>query len=229
MRILAGLSRCHFVFNTARQPLAKAGVAALCCLSLHCLAAEPEQVLQHMPAVNVAATAPQPPESDVYVPKVAMSAAIADGVTTGIALAGGAVEMNPMVPTSPLGLIGLTGAKIMLVKYANTLPEQEKRTVLKTTTGLWGGAAANNLLVLLGAPPPIPLFAGAVIGVMAWRHADKQYAETDRLAALQAARTHIGAAELPAVSVPELSPAFAEALMLDANAAAGTGEAVVLQ
>lgn len=228
MRILAGLFTFHAVFNTARKPLAKAAVAALCCLSLHCVAAEPGQVLQQMPAVNVAATAPQPPESDVYVPKVAMSAAIADGVTTGIALAGGAVEMNPMVPTSPLGLIGLTGAKIMLVNYASTLPEQEKRTVLKTTTGLWGGAAANNLLVLLGAPPPIPLFAGAVIGVMAWRHADKKYAESDRLAALQAARKHIGATELPAVTVPVLSPAFAEVLVLD-EATAGANEAVVLQ
>jgi len=167
------------------------------------------------------------PESDV--PKAAMAAAVADGITTGLALAGGAVEMNPLVPTSPLGLIGLTGAKIFLVNYAKSLPEDEKRVVLKTTTGLWGGAAMNNLMVLLGAPPPIPLFAGAIMGVMAWRRADLAYAEEDRVAALRSARIPIAASHLPVLSMPALLPSAADALALDAAARVAVSLALVQQ
>lgn len=216
--------------NTARSQLAKAALILATCCPLVCFAAEPEQQQPPVPSVEVAAPAAQQSaaaESDV--PKAAMTAAVADGITTGLALAGGAVEMNPLVPTSPLGLIGLTGAKIMLVKYANTLPEDEKRTVLKTSTGLWSGAAMNNLMVLLGAPPPIPLFAGAIMGVMAWRHADNKYVEEDRIAALQAARKHISAADLPPAFVPSLLPAVAEALMLEDAAQAATKNSFVQQ
>lgn len=113
----------------------------------------------------------------------AIAAAVADGVTTGLALSAGAIEMNPLVTTTPAGLVALTGMKIGLVKYAETLPVEEKRTVLKTSSALWGGAAANNLLVLLAAPPPVAVIAGLVTGFAIWSHMGEQYQKEDELIA----------------------------------------------
>lgn len=110
----------------------------------------------------------------------ARAAAVADGISTALALSAGAMEMNPLISTSPLGLIALTGAKIGLVNFAKTLPENDKRTVLKTTSAIWGGAAVNNLLVLMSAPAPLAVVAGVVAGVLAWRHTSKRYKAADR-------------------------------------------------
>lgn len=116
----------------------------------------------------------------------AMTAAVADGVTTGIGLASGAVEMNPLVSPSPLGVLAMTGLKIGLVKYAETLPEEDKRTALKAGAAVWSGAAINNLLVLAAAPTPLSVVAGVIMGIATWLHMDGQYEEQDRLAALRA-------------------------------------------
>lgn len=117
------------------------------------------------------------PENSVY------ATALADGVTTGLALSAGAVEMNPLIVTSPMGLLAVTGIKIGLVKYANTLPQQDKRAVLKTSSALWGGAAANNLMVLMAVPSPAAVVAGVVVGMLIWNHMEGQYQEQDRLMA----------------------------------------------
>lgn len=118
----------------------------------------------------------------------AITAAVADGVTTGVALSLGAgVEMNPLIMTSPLGLVAMTGLKIGLVKYADTLPEEDKRTAMKTSSAVWGGAAMNNLLVLLAAPGPLSVIVGLITGIATWMHMENQYQEQDRVAALRAA------------------------------------------
>lgn len=118
----------------------------------------------------------------------AITAAVADGVTTGVGLSiGSAVEMNPLISTSPLGLVAMTGMKIGLVKYADTLPEEDKRTVMKASSAVWGGAAVNNLLVLFAAPGPWSIIAGFLAGIATWMHMDEQYLEQDRVAALRAA------------------------------------------
>jgi hypothetical protein len=70
---------------------------------------------------------------------IAMAAAAADVMSTSLALASGGVEMNPLVSTTPLGLVALAATKIGLIKYAGTLPEPEKRIALKSTSSLWGG------------------------------------------------------------------------------------------
>ena len=135
-----------------------------------CLAAErvdPVDVAAEPVASVAQGVAPVKP--DLFA-EPAVRAAIADGVTTGIALASGAVEMNPLVVTSPVGLIALTAGKIGLVKYAEGLPESDKRLVKKSSTAFWSGAAANNIMVLLAAPPPFPLLAGVAIAVLGWRH-----------------------------------------------------------
>jgi hypothetical protein len=112
--------------------------------------------------------------------KNAMQAAVADGVSTGLALSAGAIEMNPIISTSPVGLIALTGAKIGLVKFADRLPEHDKRLVIKTTSAVWGGAAVNNLMVLMAAPSPVAIVAGVVAGVLWWRHSNRVYEQADR-------------------------------------------------
>lgn len=124
---------------------------------------------------------PAPPK----VENTAVAAALADGITTKLALAAGGIETNASAAGFPLGLIGLTGAKILLVKYAETLPEENKRLVIKTSSAAWGGAAVNNLLIMLAVSPPVSLVAGIITGIMAWRHTTDQYATQDRLAALQ--------------------------------------------
>jgi hypothetical protein len=112
----------------------------------------------------------------------AIAAAIADGVTTNLALSVGAVETNPLILTSPLGLVALTGMKIGLVKFAATLPESEKRFTLKSSSAIWGGAAVNNLIVLL-APPPFPIIAGLIMGIATWMNMGSRYEKEDQLLA----------------------------------------------
>jgi len=112
--------------------------------------------------------------------KNAMQAAVADGVSTGLALSSGATEMNGLLSPSPLGLVALTGAKIGLVKFAERLPENDRRLVVKTESSLWGGAAVNNLMVLMSASSPVAIAAGVVAGVLWWRHSSQVYAQADR-------------------------------------------------
>lgn len=116
----------------------------------------------------------------------AMVSAVADGVTTGIALSAGAIETNPLIATSPIGLVALTGAKLGLVKYADTMSQDDKRLTLKSASALWGGAAVNNVMVLLAAPPPFPIFAGLIMGIATWTHMGNEYEKEDLLAAARA-------------------------------------------
>lgn len=116
----------------------------------------------------------------------AMASAVADGVTTGIALSVGAIETNPLIATSPIGLVALTGAKLGLVKYADTMPQDDKRLTLKSTSAIWGGAAVNNVMVLLAAPPPFPIIAGLIMGIATWTHMGSEYEKEDLLAAARA-------------------------------------------
>lgn len=114
----------------------------------------------------------------------AIAAAVADGVTTGLALSAGGVEANALISTTPLGLVALTAMKIGLVKYADTFPEQEKRTTLKTASTVWGGAAINNLMILVAAPPPFPIVAGMIAGFATWIHVEGRFRQEDeRIAA----------------------------------------------
>lgn len=76
-------------------------------------------------------------DSSTFTPEnTAMAAAIADGLTTSIALSSGAVEYNSAIPTSPLGLVALTGLKIGLIKYSESFTEPEKRLTIKSTSAI---------------------------------------------------------------------------------------------
>ena len=165
----------------------KVGIVLVTCFPLLCSAsAECPEAVPHVDALVPASSQVIVRAERTWQDEPAVKAAIADGVTTGVALAAGAVEMNPLISPSPLGLVALTAAKIGLVRYAADLPEGERRTVMKTTTAAWGGAAVNNLLVLVAAPPPFPLLAGLAMAVIGWRQMARDYEQQDRIAAVQA-------------------------------------------
>lgn len=113
----------------------------------------------------------------------AIAAALADGLTTNLALSAGAVETNSLISSSPIGLVILTGVKIGLVKFSGTLSEPEKRSALKSSSALWGGAAINNVAVYFAMPPPVPVIAGILMGFATWFNMDDKYAEEDALLA----------------------------------------------
>jgi hypothetical protein len=99
----------------------------------------------------------------------AQVAAVADGASTLMVLGAGGMEMNPMVPTSPLGILGITVMKVGLARHLDGLPPKEREFGLKCSTSIWGGAAVNNLLALTAASPPLALAAGLMAGVAFWR------------------------------------------------------------
>jgi hypothetical protein len=136
--------------------------------------------LSRAPEDIVGETPPPPEKRIARLDKNAMQAAVADGVSTGLALSASAAEMNPLISTSPLALVALTGAKIGLVKFADRLPENQKRLVIKTSGAVWGGAAINNLMVLMAVPSPVAIAAGVAAGVMWWRHSTRVYEQADR-------------------------------------------------
>jgi hypothetical protein len=113
----------------------------------------------------------------------AMTAAVADGLTTNLALSAGAIESNPMISTSPIGLMALTGMKIGLVKYAGTLSEPDKRLALKSSSALWGGASINNMAVYLSASPLTSIVAGILMGIATWVHIQNKFDQEDKLLA----------------------------------------------
>lgn len=122
-----------------------------------------------------------PPEKRIKrLDKNAMHSAMADGISTSLALSSGAIEMNPLISTAPVGLVALTVAKIGLVKLADRLPEPQKRLIIKTSGAVWGGAAVNNLMALASAAPPVAIGVGVLAGVLWWLHSTRVYEQADR-------------------------------------------------
>lgn len=98
--------------------------------------------------------------------QTAHEAAAADVATTGIGLALGAAEANP------LGLLTLP-AKLAAIQHAESLPTGEREYALSVISSMWTGAAANNLCVIVaiatgGAFAPACLIVGAAVGMQRW-------------------------------------------------------------
>lgn len=102
----------------------------------------------------------------------ATSAAVADSVSTYVALSAGAVEANPLVVTSPAGLVALAGLKWGLVEWvgASGMAKHEKAQTLRAVTSLWGGVTVNNLLIAASATGPLAIAGGVVAAVVLWNH-----------------------------------------------------------
>jgi len=98
--------------------------------------------------------------------QTAEQAAAADVATTGIGLALGAAEMNPV------GLLTLP-AKLAMIQHAEGLPTGEREYALSAISSMWTGAAANNLCVVAailsgGTFAPACLVIGAAVGMQRW-------------------------------------------------------------
>lgn len=107
------------------------------------------------------------PASSQTLQEKAEAAAIADGMSTLGGLALGAAEANPF------GLVTIV-AKIPLLAYVKTLPQEEQAEWHATYGAMWGGAAANNLCILgailtAGAFAPICPIVGLAWGMSEWK------------------------------------------------------------
>ena len=90
----------------------------------------------------------------------AKQGAIADIVSTGIALnVTNATEMNP------LGFVGTTIGKILLLNYRDGLPKESQEKIDNFAGSAWMGAAINNVLVIAGATTPVSLLVGLISGI----------------------------------------------------------------
>lgn len=121
---------------------------------------------------TVALAAPESPieNGGLTQKQAAVTAAVADSLTTHLALQAGAIETNPLINTSAGGLVVLAGLKWALVEYVDSSDflDSQKSNFKRATTAVWGGAAINNLLLALSASNPVSLLAGVVGGIWLW-------------------------------------------------------------
>lgn len=116
-----------------------------------------------------------PPAVDPQTSRVgvngARAAAVADSLSTQLALSAGAVEANPLVTPTPMGLIALVAIKLGLIEYADTLEPAERHKVLRSSTAAWTGASVNNLVIAATANPVLAIGAGIATGYYMWSQA----------------------------------------------------------
>jgi hypothetical protein len=149
--------------------------AFLALVALHTAQAEGVQGMQPTaPAMTLGAgDAPDSsqPASSLSAANTARTVAVADGLSTYVALSTGASELNPLANGSPGGVLVLTGLKFGLVRAleGSKMPEERKRGVLRTLSAMWGAASVNNLLIAAAVNPPAALAVGVISGVLWWR------------------------------------------------------------
>jgi hypothetical protein len=89
-------------------------------------------------------------------------AAIADCLTTGIGIAAGLAELNPVGP-----LLSCT-LKPLAIRAANAQPEPRRTSNLHVVDAMWKGAAFNNIAAVLGATSVPAIGIGIVVGWWVW-------------------------------------------------------------
>lgn len=113
----------------------------------------------------------------------AQVAAAADGATTLLVLQSGGIEMNGLMPISPLGIVGVTALKLGLASQLERLPEHQRDLGIQSTTAVWGGAAANNVLAWAAVSPPVAIGAGLITAWVLWKRTGDKL-DSQRLARL---------------------------------------------
>ncbi len=126
------------------------------------------------PVEPAAVAATEAPVASQAVSNQAAVSALADGMSTIGVLAAGGVELNPVMPTSPVGILMMTAAKMGMARWANGLPDEERKSTLRSMNATFGGAAVNNILVLATAANPIALVGGLIAGVYFWNDTDEK-------------------------------------------------------
>ena len=102
--------------------------------------------------------------------KLGVLAAATDSLSTGLAIAAGAREANPLVSTSAGGLISIFLIKSAGVYWIDKQPDNIRDFGLKFASGFWGGASINNLLIFAGMSNPVSIVGGVVGGILLYNH-----------------------------------------------------------
>jgi len=135
----------------------------------------------------------------------AVNGAVADGLTTALGLAAGAVELNPVGPVLAIGM------KVAVLEYAKSLPETDRPRVYAAAASMWQGAAANNLCIAAsllsgGAFVPACVALGFAWGVKTWKASEpeRQFWEACKLM-----REDAHQPDLTCIYVPPTHPSMA--------------------
>ncbi|NIC43623.1 hypothetical protein [Aquabacterium sp. A08] len=114
--------------------------------------------------------------------QVAQTMAIGDSLSTGLGLAAGAVEANPLVSTTPLGLVALAGMKLLMLNEIDKYPEEQRVPLQRKMSSFWGGLTANNLMLAAGATGGLAIPAGLLASYMIYNSEKFEQAEAAALA-----------------------------------------------
>lgn len=109
--------------------------------------------------------------------KIAQTMAVGDSLSTGLGLAAGAVEANPLVHTSPLGLVALAGMKLLMLNEVDKYPEEQRVPLQRKMSSFWGGLTANNLLLAAGATGGLAIPAGLLASYVIYNSDEFEQAE----------------------------------------------------
>lgn len=110
--------------------------------------------------------------------KSAQIAAVGDSVSTYLALSAGGVELNPIVNTSPIGLVALAGAKLLVLDYVDkNYVDDERVQIHNSLSSVFTFASVNNLLIALSATGPVAIVGGVIAGVISYNYYDNKYKE----------------------------------------------------
>lgn len=102
--------------------------------------------------------------------EAATAAAIADSVSTYVAVAAGGVELNPLVSANVGGLIFLAGVKLGALELLENSDQtaQEKTDQRRAATAMWSSFSISNLMIALTAATPLAIIAGIAGGSYLW-------------------------------------------------------------
>jgi hypothetical protein len=99
-------------------------------------------------------------------------AAVADTITTRIAINNGFHESNP------IGFPAATVAKVLVIVYTKHLEESPKKHLIEDLgSSVWSGAAMNNTLLVLGVPAGASILTGIVTGILLYLNTSYRTAE----------------------------------------------------
>lgn len=130
-------------------------------------------------------TADGAPSSMSFSPKsTARAAAVADSVSTYLAIAAGGAEMNPLVSTSPMGLVVLAGMKLGFVELADHMEPAKRATTLRTVSAVWGGVSVSNILLALSVSPPVAAVVAVASGLTIWSRSEAAPQSTEPVVAM---------------------------------------------
>jgi hypothetical protein len=128
----------------------------------------------------------------------ARTGAVADGVSSVLGVATGAIAVNPLFPLADLGV------KAATLQYAERLPETERPGAYAFAAATWQGGAATNACATAsalsgGSLLPACVAVGMAWGLKTWNESARERRLAERCDVL---RTFVGKPNLPCAFMP---------------------------